>query len=110
MAWSTTYLFIQIFAGVLGGVAVACVGATKDFRLGGLFTHSIVGAIGGGLSGYFLQTLAATMVNANGDANEPSFVNQLVIQSVAGAVAGGVAVLVVGFVKHSIDSNKARQN
>lgn len=103
MAWSMTYLVIQIIARILGANAAASILAAKEYRLGGIISHSIAGAIGGGLSGAFLQTLAITMVTANGSVNEPRFADQLVVQSLAGAVAGGVTVLLCGFIKHSID-------
>jgi hypothetical protein len=63
--------------------------------------------IGGALSGYFLQTLVATVVTGANSLNEPRMVEQVGVQGLAGAVGGGISMLIVGFVKHSIDQNKS---
>ena len=98
MAWTWTNLVIQMIAGILGGHAAASAAHEHGF---GAFGHTLVGAVGGGLSGYFLQTLAATMVTAGGDLNEPTAVEQALLQGLTGAVAGGIVTLGVGFLKHS---------
>jgi uncharacterized membrane protein YeaQ/YmgE (transglycosylase-associated protein family) len=53
MTWTFTNLVIQIIAGILGGHAAAA--ASKEHGFGAL-GHTIVGAVGGGLSGAFFQT------------------------------------------------------
>jgi uncharacterized membrane protein YeaQ/YmgE (transglycosylase-associated protein family) len=103
MTWTFTNLVIQIIAGILGGHAAAV--AAKEHSFGAL-GHTIVGAVGGALSGAFLQTFAGTLVNANGNLNEPTAVEQAVLQGLAGAAAGGIVTLVVGFIKHSIDQHE----
>jgi uncharacterized membrane protein YeaQ/YmgE (transglycosylase-associated protein family) len=50
-----------MIAGIFGGHAAATAAHEHGF---GAFGHTLVGAVGGGLSGYFLQTLATTMVTA----------------------------------------------
>jgi hypothetical protein len=104
MEWSLTYFLIQVFAGVLGGHAAGI--AAKEHSFGAL-GHTAVGAIGGALSGFFLQTLASTMVTGTGSLSEPRLVDQVVLQGLTGAAAGAIATLMVGFVKHSIDQNKS---
>jgi hypothetical protein len=58
------------------------------------------------VSGAFLQTLVGTLVTGTGSVNEPSLGEQVILQGLAGAVAGAIAMLAVGFVKHSIDQHK----
>lgn len=107
MAWTISNLVIQIITGIVGGHAAAAAAHEHDF---GAFGHTIVGALGGGLSGYFLQTLASTMVTASGSLNEPTLVEQSVLQGLTGAAAGGILTLVAGFLKHSIETHKAGKN
>jgi uncharacterized membrane protein YeaQ/YmgE (transglycosylase-associated protein family) len=57
MPWPFMDVLTQIIAGILGGYAAAV--AAKEHS-SGAFGHTIAGA-GGGLSGLFLQTFAATM-------------------------------------------------
>ena len=95
---------IQIVFGILGGHAAAI--ATKEFSFGAL-GHTIAGAIGGGLSGFFLQTIAGNLVTGGGDAMATNPVEQAVTQGLTGAVAGGIAVLVVGMIKAGIDQHEA---
>jgi hypothetical protein len=100
MTWTFTNLTIQLIAGILGGHAAA--GASREHAFGAL-GHTIIGALGGGLSGLFLQTLINTMVTGAGGLTEPTAVQQAVLQGLTGGVAGGILTLVVGFIKHSID-------
>jgi hypothetical protein len=104
MEWSWTYVIVQIIAGILGGQGAAV--AAHEHRFGAL-GHTVVGAIGGGLSGYFLQTVAATVVTGSGSLNEPRFFEQAIVQGLAGAVAGGIAMLAVGLVKYGLDQHKS---
>jgi hypothetical protein len=102
--WSLTNVFIQIVAGILGGHAAAAAAKEHSF---GAFGHTLAGAGGGGLSGLFLQTFAATVVTATGSVNEPTPVEQFILQALAGAAAGGIATLIIGFLKHSIDQHRS---
>ena len=56
MTWSITNLVIQIVGGFLGAHATTTV--TKEHGFGFL-GNSLTGLIGGALSGFFLQSLAA---------------------------------------------------
>lgn len=104
MEWSWTYVIVQIVTGILGGHAAAIAAHEHGFGTSG---HTLVGAVGGGLSGCFLQTLAATVVTASGNSNEPRLSEQIMLQGLTGAVAGGITMLVVGFLKHSIEQHKS---
>lgn len=103
MTWTLTNVVIQIIAGILGGHAAA--EAAKEHSFGAL-GHTVIGALGGALSGYFLQTLASTVVTTSGSLNEPTAVEQAILQGLTGAAAGGIAMLVVGFIKHSLEQRQ----
>jgi hypothetical protein len=100
MTWTAANLVIQIITGILGGHAAAVAAKEHSF---GLVGHTIAGAVGGGLSGLFLQTFAATVVTASGSLNELTVVDNAIIQGLAGFAAGATVTLIVGFLKHSID-------
>jgi uncharacterized membrane protein YeaQ/YmgE (transglycosylase-associated protein family) len=103
MTWTVTNLLIQIITGILGGHAAATAAKEHSF---GVLGHTIVGALGGALSGYFLQTFASTVVTASGSVSEPTALDEAVLQGLTGAVAGGIAMLVVGFVKYNMEQEK----
>jgi hypothetical protein len=107
MIWTSTNLVIQIVTGVLGAHFAATAAREHDF---GFFGHTLAGAIGGGLSGYFLQQLAVTVVTANGSLNEITTADNAVMQGLAGIAAGGCLTLVVGFIKHSVDHHQSHDN
>jgi uncharacterized membrane protein YeaQ/YmgE (transglycosylase-associated protein family) len=65
MTWTLTNLVIEIIAGIVGGHAIAAVAKEHSF---GALGHTITGALGGAFSGYFLQTLAALVVDSTGEA------------------------------------------
>jgi len=97
MNWTTTNLIIQIIAGILGrhGAAVA----SKEHSFGAL-GHTIAGAVGGAVSGCFLQTIVATVVNASGEVqHDADLVTQWILQGLAGFAAGAVLTMVVGLLK-----------
>jgi hypothetical protein len=102
--WSWTYVLVQLAAGLVGAHAAAVAAHEHSF---GALGHSIVGMIGGGLSGCFLQRLAATVVSASGALNEPRFVEQVIVQGLAGAAAGGIAMFLVAILKHGIEQHKS---
>jgi uncharacterized membrane protein YeaQ/YmgE (transglycosylase-associated protein family) len=104
MIWTSTNLVIQILTGVLGAHFAATAASEHGF---GFLGHTLVGAIGGALSGYFLQTLAVTLVTGSGSLNEIRAVDNAVLQGLAGIAAGGCLTLVVGFIKHSVDHRGA---
>ena len=56
MEWSVTNLVIEIIAGILGGHLAAVAVHEHAFGAAG---HTFAGAVGGAVSGSFLQTLVA---------------------------------------------------
>jgi hypothetical protein len=105
MTWTVTNLVIEIIAGIVGGHMAAA--AAREYSFGAL-GHSVVGAIGGGFGGYFLQMMAAIVLNGSDAFNEPTLLEQVVVQSITGAAAGGILMLMVGFLKHSLDTDVLR--
>jgi uncharacterized membrane protein YeaQ/YmgE (transglycosylase-associated protein family) len=103
MEWAVSNLVIQLAAGILGGHVAAVAAKEHSF---GVLGHTLAGAIGGGLSGLFLQTLAATLVTGSGSLNEPRFGELMVAQALTGAVAGAIATMIVGFIKHGRSARK----
>ena len=104
MTWTLTSLVIQIIAGLIGGQAAAV--ATHEHSFGAV-GHTIAGLVGGFLSGYFLQTLAITMVTSTGSLNEPRPAEVFMVQALTGLASGAIAMMVVGFIKHTIDHHRA---
>jgi hypothetical protein len=106
--WTLTNLVVQIVAGILGGHAAAT--AAKDHSFG-VLGHTLAGAVGGGLSGLLLQTLPDMVVSdASGTVNGPTAVDHYVLQGLTGAVAGAILMVVVGFLKHSIEAHKSKKD
>ena len=67
MNWTFTNLIIEIIAGIVGGHIAALAAREHSF---GALGHTITGAIGGTVSGVFLQTLVATVVDSTGQVNQ----------------------------------------
>jgi hypothetical protein len=107
MIWTSTNLVIQIVTGVLGAHFAASAAQEHGF---GFIGHTLVGAVAGALSGYFLQKLAVTVVTASGSLNEVDAADNAVLQGLTGLAAGGCLMLVVGFIKHSIEKHKAEKD
>ncbi len=103
MDWNFTDLVIQVVAGVLGAHGVAAAMREHSF---GLIGHTIAGAVGGALSGYFLQTLVVTMVTGADGLNQPSAAENAILQVLAGAAAGAILMMAVGIGKHSFEQHK----
>lgn len=105
MEWTLTNLLIQIAAGFLGAHGAAT--AADEHRFG-FIGHSLAGLVGGGLSGLFLQSTATRMVTGTGSLNTPTSVETIVIQVLAGAIAGAIVMFAAGFViRHrSTDTSK----
>ena len=106
MTWTATNLLIELIAGILGGLGAAALVKEHSF---GTIGHMVAGALGGAFSGYFLQTLAGTLVDGAGAANESNSdpVSRVILQALTGLAAGAILTLIVGFVKHSMDQHKA---
>jgi uncharacterized membrane protein YeaQ/YmgE (transglycosylase-associated protein family) len=102
MTWKATNLMIEIIAGAIGGCAIASVAREYGF---GVLGHIITGTLGGALSGYFLQTLAAVVVDSTGDVYADSDqVTGWFVQAIAGLIAGAILTMAVGFAKHAIET------
>jgi hypothetical protein len=101
--WTTTNLIVQIVAGLIGAHLAAT--ALHEHRFGWL-GHSIVGLIAGALSGYFLQTIALTVVTGSGSLNEPRVADVAVIEALTGAVVGAIGMAAIGFLINA-NSTKA---
>ena len=69
MTWTFTNLVIEIIAGAVGGCAIAA--AAKEYNFG-ILGHIVTGALGGAFSGYFLQSIAAGVVDSTGEIHEAS--------------------------------------
>ena len=100
MDW-TTNLIIQVIAGFAGAHLAAT--ALHEHRFGWL-RHSLVGLIAGGLSGYFLQEMALTVVTGSGSVNKPKLLEVAVIEALTGAIAGAIAMAAVGFLIKEISA------
>jgi uncharacterized membrane protein YeaQ/YmgE (transglycosylase-associated protein family) len=104
MTWTVTNLVIEIIAGIVGAHAISAAAHDHSF---GVFGHTIAGAVGGAFSGCFLQTLAGTVVNSTGAAQQDAdAVTQWLLQGFAGFAAGAILTMAVGFAKHSIDQHR----
>ena len=106
MSWTLTNLIIQAVMGILGAHVAAIAAREHGF---GFIGHTLVGLIGGAVSGYFLQTLAVTMVTGNGSLNEPTVAENIILQGLAGAGVGGCLMLIVGLVRHALNDHMARK-
>jgi hypothetical protein len=101
MAWTTTNLIVQIVAGFVGAHLIST--AMHEIHFGWL-GHSLVGLIAGALSGYFLQTIALTLVTGSGSLNEPRVPEVAVIEALTGAVVGGIAMAAVGMLRQGMSA------
>jgi hypothetical protein len=97
--WTITNIVVQAVAGILGAHIAAA--AAREFRFG-FIGHSIVGLIAGTLSGDFLQRVAVTTVYGTGMPMPISPVEAGVCQALTGAVVGGIAMMVIGFLRHEM--------
>jgi hypothetical protein len=108
IAWAASNVAIQTVAGILGAHGAAV--AAHEHRFGFL-GHTVAGAVAGALSGYFLQTLAITMVTAGGSMNEPTAVENAALQSLTGLVVGACCVMAVALVRIGMrEHRKAEPN
>lgn len=95
MEWTTSSLIIQIVAGFFGAHIAATVSHEHRF---GFVGHSLVGLIAGGLSGWFFQTRAVTMVTASGSLNSVSQTEVFALQGLTGGSVGAIAMFCVGLI------------
>jgi hypothetical protein len=108
MTWTLTNLVIEIIAGIVGDHAIAAVAKEHSF---GALGHTIAGALGGAFSGYFLQRLAALVVDSTGDAYQGADqVTQWFIQAVTGLVAGAILTLAIGLAKQTFEQRKLERS
>ena len=106
MTWTVTNLVIEIMAGIIGAHAISAAAKEHSF---GVVGHTIAGAVGGAFSGYFLQTLVATVVDSTGAGaarRRPGHA-MAVARILAGLAAGAILTMAVGFAKHSIDQHRS---
>jgi hypothetical protein len=107
MTWTLTNFIIELVAGVVGGHAIAAVAKEHSF---GALGHTIAGAFGGAFSGYFLQTLAALVVDSTGEANlDSDRLTGWFIQAVTGMVAGAVLTMAVGLAKQTFEQHRLKR-
>jgi hypothetical protein len=92
MTWTITNLLVQAVIGVLGAHIAAAVIHDHAFGFRG---HTQVGLIAGGFGGAFLQQTANTVVMASGELNEPTAVQIFILQALAGAISGAIAMMAV---------------
>jgi uncharacterized membrane protein YeaQ/YmgE (transglycosylase-associated protein family) len=108
LTWTVTNLVIEIVAGIVGAHAISVVAKEHSF---GAIGHTVTGAMGGAFSGYFLQTLAATVVNATGEVQpDANPVTQWLLQVLMGLAGGAILTMAVGLAKHSIDRHRLGKN
>lgn len=108
MTWTVTNLLIEIVAGIAGAHAIAAIAKEHSF---GAIGHTVTGAVGGALSGYFLQTVVAVVVNSAGEVQQDAdLVTQWFSQALAGLAAGAILTMAAGFAKHSIDQHKTTKS
>jgi hypothetical protein len=95
---------IEIIGGIAGGLAL--LGVLKEYAFGTI-GNAVVGAIGGAISGYFLQTVVARVVDSTGAANpDADPVTQYLLQGLGGIAAGGVLTMAVALGKHGLNQNR----
>ena len=85
-----TALIVQLLAGALGGYVAGNV--SKEMSLGSI-GNSVVGALGGGVGGQILFAILGL-----------SGTVQIVSALVVGGVSGGLATLLIGFLKSKISA------
>jgi uncharacterized membrane protein YeaQ/YmgE (transglycosylase-associated protein family) len=108
MTWTVTNLVIQIIAGIIGGHGAAAVSKEHGF---GVLGHTISGAVGGAVSGYFLQTIVGTVVTGTGDIQQDAdIVTEWILQGLGGLAAGAILTMAVGLLKHGVDQHRLGKN
>ncbi len=98
-------LIVEMIAGVIGAHAISA--AVKEHSFG-VIGHTVAGVVGGAFSGCVLQTLAATVVNSDGEVQpNANPVTRWVLQGFTDFAAGAILTMVVGFAKRSIDQHRS---
>jgi hypothetical protein len=97
--WTLANLVIQAITGIIGAHVAAHIVHEHSF---GFVGHSLVGFVAGALSGYFFQRIANTMVMSTGEAMPVSALDTAAIQTLTGAGVGGIAMLVIGFIRNEM--------
>jgi hypothetical protein len=101
MDW-TTNLIVQIVAAFAGAHLAAT--ALHEYRFGWV-GHSLVGLIAGALSGYFLQTIALTVVHQQWQRECARSCGCGHHRGIDGAVVGAIAMAAVGFLIRNLCKN-----
>jgi uncharacterized membrane protein YeaQ/YmgE (transglycosylase-associated protein family) len=107
MTWTATNLVIEIIAGFIGGHLIAAVSKEHSF---GALGHSVTGLLGGTFGGYFLQTLAAVVVDSTGQIHRDSDqVTQWFLQAMTGLACGAITTMAAGFARHAIEQRSREE-
>lgn len=106
MTWTLSNFIVQLISGIVGGNVAAAVAKEHSF---GIFGHTVAGAVGGGLSGYFLQTVVAVLISSGGTYVEPTPIENGIIQGLTGFGVGAVAMMATGIVKHIVDQHRGQK-
>jgi len=104
---------VQLIISLLSGVAGGNIGGAvlKDKGLG-TAGNSVAGAVGGGLSGYLLQTLGflgtvAASAAGQAAATETGMDFTQLLGNIAGSGLGGmILTIIVSLIKNASDTNK----
>jgi uncharacterized membrane protein YeaQ/YmgE (transglycosylase-associated protein family) len=104
MQVATINFIIQLVTGILGSHAAALVAKEHGF---GFIGHTLIGAVCGALSGYFLQAFAINIVDSTGASRPPGGVDNAIMQALCGLAVGAIGTLVVGMLRHFIAQHKA---
>lgn len=107
MTWTFANLVVQVVAGMLAGYITAVM---MHQRAPTAYSHAVAGATGGFISGYFLQSIAATMMSASSKLEEPAPLESLLIQVFAGASAGGVTVRAATLLRRVVNVRPKRKS
>lgn len=94
MSSSVVSLIVQIIAGAIGSNTAALV--LRELNLG-VLRNTIVGAIGGGIGGQILVTLAPMLATSSG-----VDIDALASQAVGCGIAGAVVVAIVALIKNKM--------
>lgn len=97
MEWTWANFIIHLVAAPVGALLVLVI--AREYSIGAL-NHVMVGIVAGIVSGYFLQTVAATVVMGDGSLNQVAAPTNFVMQVLAGLGVGVCAAMAVGFCLH----------
>jgi hypothetical protein len=103
MTWNATNLIIEIVAGTFGAYLAALLAYGYRF---GVIGPTIVGPIGGIMSGYLVEAAGLIVRNGSGPDFAVRPLDQMVEHGLMSAIAGGILTLIVGFLKYELDRRR----